>query len=294
MRPDAFAAVMATGIVSYAARDNGYPIVSMPLAVIAVVLLPALMIATARTWRRERWSVTDLDVAFGLCTYVAACCVLASRFSEHQIVLWILVPMAVQGWLSLAPAVAAGLWRQRGTALRDRARGGWELAGVATSGLAIVFVAAHSLFWAVIAWVLALVVYLLITALVLWRWLHARSVHSAPDSWILMGALAISTLAGVHLHAALAPGSFADAVLAMTVATCATATLWIPVLLIMGVRRVDAWPAVFPLGMYSAATHAVAQETGRHALATVSLVFCWVAVAAWLVTAARSVQRLRR
>ena len=44
MKPDAFAAVMATGIVSTA-------------------------------WRRKSWDLTDLDVSLRLCTYVAACAV---------------------------------------------------------------------------------------------------------------------------------------------------------------------------------------------------------------------------
>jgi hypothetical protein len=52
MRPDAFAAVMATGIVSIAAAD-----------------------ATAIAWRRESWDLRDVDTAVGLLTYVAACAI---------------------------------------------------------------------------------------------------------------------------------------------------------------------------------------------------------------------------
>ena len=44
VKPDAFAAVMATGIVSIAARDHGWDVVSSVLAVIAAVLLPVLMV----------------------------------------------------------------------------------------------------------------------------------------------------------------------------------------------------------------------------------------------------------
>lgn len=74
--------------------------------------------------------------ALGLCTYIAACAVVGARLADHRIVLLALAGMALQGWLSLAPVVARRMWRDRG-ALRDRAHGGWELASVATSGLAI-------------------------------------------------------------------------------------------------------------------------------------------------------------
>jgi len=78
VKPDAFAAVMATGIVSIAAADHGYRIVSQILLVIAAVALPVLVVLVAMTWRREAWEITDLDVALGLFTYVAACAVLAA------------------------------------------------------------------------------------------------------------------------------------------------------------------------------------------------------------------------
>jgi tellurite resistance protein TehA-like permease len=42
---------------------------------------------------------------------------------------------------------------------------------------------------------------------------------------------------------------------------------------------------VFPLGMYSAATYAMAVEMGWSGLHTVSLVFFWVACLAWLIVA---------
>jgi hypothetical protein len=45
------------------------------------------------------------------------------------------------------------------------------------------------------------------------------------------------------------------------------------------------WPTVFPLGMYSAATYALAVETGWPMLGVVSAVFLWIAVAAWSVVA---------
>lgn len=295
MRPDGFAAVMATGIVSVAALDHGYHLISEALAALAVILLPVLVVASIRTWRREQWSLADLDVCFGLFTYVAGCCVLATRLAGHHIALVILLPLALQAWVSLTPTAARAVWRERRRGLRDRAHGGWELAAVATAGLAMALVAADVLFWALILWVLALVLYLVITALVVWRWSGEPGRPAAPpDSWIVMGGLAITTLAGEHVHHALIPGPIADGVRAVTIATWALATLWIPVLLLLGLRRINAWAAVFPLGMYSSATYAMSQETGWRALAQVSLVFCWIAMAAWLLTAVPALRRLAR
>ena len=121
MRPDVFAAVMATGIVSIAAADHGHHIISDVLVVLAAVALPVLIVMVARAWRG--FDFRDPDVPLGLFTYVAACAVLAARLAEHRIVLWVLAGMALQGWLSLAPLVARGMWQHRG-ALRERAHGG--------------------------------------------------------------------------------------------------------------------------------------------------------------------------
>ena len=133
MKPDSFAAVMATGIVSIAALDHGYRAISDVLIVLAAVALPVLIVAAVTAWRRESWNLANLDVSLGLCTYIAACAVVGARL-EHRVVLWVLAGMALQGWLSLAPMVTRRVWRDRGVGLRDRAHGGWELASVATSG----------------------------------------------------------------------------------------------------------------------------------------------------------------
>jgi tellurite resistance protein TehA-like permease len=134
VKPDSFAAVMATGIVSIAAMDHGYRAISDVLNVLATVALPVLIVAAATAWRRESRNLANLDVSLGLCTYVAACAVVGARLAEHRVVLWVLAGMALQGWLSLAPMVTRRVWRDRGVGLRDRAHGGWELASVATSG----------------------------------------------------------------------------------------------------------------------------------------------------------------
>ena len=300
MKPDSFAAVMATGIVSIAAVDHGYRAISDVLIVLAAVALPVLIVAAAIVWRRESWDFTNLDVSLRLCTYIAACAVVGARLGEHRVVLWILAGMALQGWLTLAPVMARRMWRDRGAGLRDRARGGWELASVATSGLAIVCADLKIVFLAMLFWVIAIGVYLLITGLVVWRAVHDRAAPELvqPDVWILMGGAAIATLAGDHIHKA-----GLEAVWPVTVVAWLVATAWIPPLIYATLQRFRRrrdlppglwWAAVFPLGMYSAATYATAVETGRHWLTVVSLVFFWIAFTAWVIVAIGSLVGFRR
>jgi tellurite resistance protein TehA-like permease len=71
----------------------------------------------------------------------------------------------------------------------------------------------------------------------------------------------------------------------------ALATAWIPVLLIAQLRHTRLrlssawWATVFPLGMYASATQATALLLDWPALTIVSLVFFWIALAAWCVVA---------
>jgi tellurite resistance protein TehA-like permease len=201
-----------------------------------------------------------------------------------------LAGMALQGWLSLAPMIARRMWRDR-SGLRDRAHGGWELASVATSGLAILMADLKSVFWAVLLWAVAIAVYLAMTGLIVSRARRdaGAPVLARPDVWILMGGAAIATLAGDHLDKA-----GLTVVWPVTVVTWLVATAWIPLLVYVCIRRRVglAWAAVFPLGMYSSATYATAVETGWRWLTTVSLAFFWIALVAWMLTALQALSRI--
>jgi tellurite resistance protein TehA-like permease len=146
-------------------------------------------------------------------------------------------------------------------------------------------------FWAVVLWALAIVVYLVMTGLVVWRAVGDSSAPelAQPDIWILMGGAAVATLAGDHIDKA-----GLTSVWPVTVVTWIVATAWIlPLVYVTLRRRVGiAWPTVFPLGMYSSATYATAVETGWHWLTTVSLAFFWIAFVAWMLTALNALSRI--
>lgn len=297
---------MATGILSVAARNHHYTRVSEALGVIAtlgLMLLVAVVIAAAVARRGITfWDLNDPDVTLRLFTFVAACAVLDSRLEHHPVVVRILGAIALSSWLVLGVLTVRNMSRRSWTTLRDHAHGAWELASVGTSGLAIVTAqAAHysgHRAWLAIAvpiWAVAICVYGLMTWLIMWRTIHERIDRDGfePDTWILMGALAIATLAGDHIYQE-APDWLAPSVRVVTVITWAVATLWIPPLIYFVLHRINQrpallqfrgvwWALVFPLGMYSVATYFMAAEVGLRSMQTLSLMFFWNALTVWLV-----------
>ncbi|TAM93188.1 MAG: C4-dicarboxylate ABC transporter, partial [Jatrophihabitans sp.] len=225
-------------------------------------------------------------------------------------------------WLLLAPLATRDVLRRPRADLRDHAHGAWLLPSVATCGLTITAtdVGRHggtaTLLWLAAAlWALGLAVYLAVTWLIAWRSVAApfRPDLVTPDSWILLGGLAIATLASAHLVDA-AREVPVDAWLLQvlrpgTLVVWWLASAWAPLLLYAEVWRLDRqtgslhymgvwWSAVFPLGMYSSATEATSSALGVRSMYTVSLVVFWVALTVWLVVALgwchRAVRRIRR
>jgi tellurite resistance protein TehA-like permease len=311
--PDVFAVVMATGVVSVAAFDHAYWRIAVGLsglAAAAFVLLGLgfVLRAVSQPGRVVRLT-RDPDVALRMFTFVAACTVLAGCWPSHPAVMCALGLLGLAGWFVLAPLAGIDVNSRPPPELRDQVHGAWLLPAVATQGLAITAaeVSEHFrlrplLLFATTAWIIGIVIYLAVAWLLAWRVLAAPFVPDAvtPDSWIVMGALAIAALAGGHIARTARTLSASDPLGAWagsgTWWCWVVASLWIPVLLYAEVWRTDQlagslryqgvwWSAVFPIGMYSAASSTAAAVLNKPALKTISLVFCWIAITLWILVA---------
>jgi tellurite resistance protein TehA-like permease len=143
--------------------------------------------------------------------------------------------------------------------------------------------------------------YIWMISLIFYRYTFFRFAPSdlMPPYWVNMGAMAISALAGTTLIANVPRsallGQMRPFLLGFTALFWATATWWIPMLVILAVwrhvyRRFEMtydplyWGAVFPLGMYSVSTLRLAQVLELPFLLFLPRVFLLVALVAWSAT----------
>jgi tellurite resistance protein TehA-like permease len=313
--PGYFALVMGTGIVAVAARLLDYPFVAWPLFVIALLGCAALwVILLARVARFPRAVLADFgshERGPAFLTIVAANGVLGSQFDTFDVLTGML---PVLFWSSL------GLWCVLvygflstvtvGTPKPDLTRGlngAWLLLVVATESLALLSGSVAQRLGSPSAWVFAslafyllgAMLYVLLAALILLRWIFRPMLPAAMDAawWINMGAVAIATLAGAQLMAlpnvAANLASLIGFVPAFTLLLWTTSTFWIPLLAILFIWRLRSgplgyhpglWSAVFPLGMYVAATHEYAKVAGLAFLEPIPQALFWVALLAWALT----------
>ncbi|MBV9150859.1 MAG: tellurite resistance/C4-dicarboxylate transporter family protein [Alphaproteobacteria bacterium] len=311
-----FAFVMATGIVSIAARLVGVPVISTALFALNLVAFPGLWIAVAAGLLRGPATMfadlQDRSRAPNLLTTVAATCVLGDEIAlsgaDPSVVtgLWVWAAML---WIGLTYAVIALITIGHSKpAIEQRLDGSWLLAVVATEALAILTTRAAgaapplpAVFAGLALFLIGAAFYGILIILILFRWLllPMHPERLTPAYWINMGAAAIATLAGTRLLAlldgdsALAPAQ--AAVFAATLLFWSLATWWIPLLAALtvwryrsldtgDVYRLDNWSIVFPLGMYTVATWGLAQQPGLQFLQIVPRLFVWVALIAWALT----------
>ena len=327
LHPGYFAFVMATGIISDGTFLLGPSWLSRALLAAASAGLVVLGAALAARLVFFRSSViADFrapERAFGFFTVTAGLDVLGARFAlaGHPLVTAILAGLAATIWLLLTYGVPASVLLSR---TRDSVLGGvngtWLLWIVATQSLSV-SAAVLASYWpsqsALLApvatglWSVGLLLYLLVVALILMHWLADPMTPATlgPPYWILMGATAISVLAGAQLLGLPAGIPVVRAttgfVEGFTFALWAFGTWWIPLLVILGlwrhVRRhwplayePTLWSVVFPLGMYSVATFTFGKVAHLAFMQPLARFMFWVAVAAWALVAAAFLTRLAR
>jgi tellurite resistance protein TehA-like permease len=327
--PNIFAVVMATGIVSVAADGAGYHLIAHALFWLNVGLyavLWALLIARVLFYRADL--AADLRCharAPGFFTLVAASCVLGNQCvllfggGAAGLALWV---VGLAFWLVLTYAMVPGL--MEGSAkprLEDGLNGSWLLAVVGTQAVSVLacqlvpVLAASApdvpLFVALAFWLVGSMLYIWLIALIFHRilFLPLAPGDLTPPYWINMGAMAISTLAGVRLVGEAGRAALLTELLpflkGMTLLFWATGTWWIPLLLALGVwrhlsKRVPLtyehgyWSAVFPLGMYTVCTQNLVRVFRLPFLEPVATVFVWIALVAWGLTFAGLARHVAR
>jgi tellurite resistance protein TehA-like permease len=316
LHPAYFAMVMATGIVSVAAQLRGFPVVAQVLLWLNIFFYVVLWALTLLRvfWYPKRLlaDLLDHNRSVGFFTTVAATCVLGNQFVVVEprpsiaiglwifgIILWAIITYSILTILTVKPNKPT---------LADGIHGGWLVAVVAAQSVAALggllspqlsSTRDVALFFALIMWLGGGMLYIWIIALIFYRYtffpLDPRQL--APPYWINMGAMAISTLAGTIFaeNATASPllTQLHPFILGLTLLFWATATWWIPLLVVLGVWRhfvrhvsltydVVYWSAVFPLGMYTACTHRLVQVSGESFLDIIPQYFIFISLAAWV------------
>lgn len=308
---------MATGIVSLACHLLGLPIVARVLFGLNVaaylVLVVLTLVRLVQFPRRFFQDLIDHKRGVGFFTTVAASGVLGNQFlliagcRPVAVILWSI--SAGLGFLITYTLFTAFAVKKVKPSLPDGIHGGWLLAVVAVQSISVLGTLLASgfeehaqlvLFYTLSMWLVGGMLYIWIISLIFYRYSFFPMTPDdlSPPYWINMGAMAISTLAGATLLSASEHSelllSIAPFVKGLTLLFWATATWWIPMLVILGIWRhgymryrltydPQYWGAVFPLGMYTVATYRLAHAIDQLFLLAVSQLFLYVALAAWSV-----------
>src|SRR5262249_17824757 len=216
--PGYFALVMATGIVSIAASLQGWMIIAWPLFFLNCVFYVVLWAMTAARlfWYRDNVIADLTSHANGAAflTTVAGTCVLGTQYELMAVSTNVAMGLWILGaalWVLLIYTFFASVSiRPSKPMLEEGLSGSWLLTVVSTQSVSVLgtLLAPHfgsstaaALFAMLCMYLLGCMLYLLIIALIFYRiiFLTLTPKDLTPPYWINMGAVAITTLAGVRL-----------------------------------------------------------------------------------------------
>jgi tellurite resistance protein TehA-like permease len=326
--PGYFSLVMATGIVSIACHLLDIPAAAIALFWINVASYAVLWAMTiVRIVRFPALVVMDISHhgrSVGFFTTVAATCVLGNQVFliggawDVAVILWV---FGILLWAAVTYTVFTALTvRPEKPSLAEGINGGWLLSVVAAQSVSVLgSLLAHgfdhypqqALLFCLGMWLGGGMLYIWIISLIFYRYTFLAMSPSdlAPPYWINMGAVAISTLAGATLIEAAPQSPLLRDLLpflrGFTLLFWATATWWIPMLVILGAwrhvyrrfpLRYDPlyWGAVFPLGMYAVATFRLAHAIDALYLLIIPTIFLYIALAAWTAAMVGLIRQLVR
>jgi len=311
--PGYFAFVMATGIVGVSMLMLGVPHLPHVFFCIAVAGQTWLLLLTAiRALKHPQKMLADFLVftrSPGYFTAIAAFGVLGSfaiRLVHNYdigMACWI---AGIVIWVVLFYGFALCMITAREKPpVENSVNGSWLVLVVATQSLSILSALVSTrgsealLYLAACLFMIGSALYLLLVSILTSRLLFrvVEPVALTPLYWIMMGAAAISTLAGAELNRHVERWGAVEIqalplVHGFTMFFWVIATSWIPLLILLGVWRhvvrrqsfryePQQWSVVFPLGMYSVATHTFASEFGLEFLSPLPYVFLILAALAW-------------
>lgn len=314
--PAAFSFVMATGIVSLAARRLQLIWIDQAFFAIAaagyIVLLSILLLKLAFFTGDVLGDFKNPQKAPGFFTLVAATSVVGvglikiSSLPQVALNLWyfasILYTFMIYAFL------LSLITKTNGEGHLKAVNGTWLLLIVGLQSISVLATTLHEsgilldLQIPISCFLIGISMYMFVLFLVVGRilFLQIEPEQLIPPYWIMMGAAAISTLAGSELTLACRlqspPISYLPFLEGTTVSIWTVAVSWIPLLLCLGIWRhgfkrvkltyeVGLWSIVFPLGMLTASSHSLSMSQHLPWLASALPYMFIAAAAAWALVA---------
>jgi tellurite resistance protein TehA-like permease len=314
-----FALVMATGIVSIAAHNFNFNLISRLLFyfnIVAYVILCIMYLLRIIIYFPDfKADASDHARSPGLLTFVAGSCVLGTQFvliSGNLQIAALLYYIGTVVWLILIYLIFTVI-TVKGVkpAINDAISGVWLLIIVSTQSVSILgaqladylpFNSEQTLFFSLVMFLCGCMFYIIVITLIVYRmsFFKMKAEEFAPPYWINMGAVAISTLAGSMLILNAHKMDFLTAILpflkGFTLFYWAIGTWWIPLIVILGIWRhlfkhfpikyhPQYWGMIFPMGMYTVCTVKLSQALDLPFLMKIPSVFVYIALVAWSICA---------